>query len=42
MMDFLHSLIRRPDGTPRAAFWAPAMLLVLLIVGLVWQSNTMP
>ena len=32
------SLFTRPDGRPRAAFWVPALLFALLVVGLVWQS----
>jgi hypothetical protein len=39
MRDFLFALVRRPDGTPRAAFWAVALFVAIVIVGLIYQLH---
>jgi len=34
----LQSLIQRPDGQMRSAFWLSLGLVLLVVIGLVWQS----
>ena len=42
MMDFLLALMKRPDGRPRAAFWAPVLLLGLFVIALMWPTSHIP
>jgi hypothetical protein len=34
MLNQLNTLMLRPDGTPRAAFWGPIAFVALLVIGL--------
>jgi hypothetical protein len=35
MLNQLNTLMMRPDGTPRAAFWGPAALAALVVIAMV-------
>jgi hypothetical protein len=39
MADDKSSLFTRPDGRLRAAFIVPAALVLLLVIGLIWQFH---
>lgn len=41
MRDDKTSLIQRPNGRMRAAFIVPALLVLLAIIAVVWQSGHM-
>lgn len=32
MLNQLHTLMMRPNGSPRAAFWGPIAFLALLVI----------
>ena len=35
MLQQLNTLMMRPNGTPRAAFWGPVAFVALMVIGFV-------